>query len=141
MAQKSTSKRIHLIYDVPNWAYHSYTSALVKYAPPDLKITHSARLPKDLEKYSLVVVLPFQHAQKYYGKARMLGIPVVINLYIQLPHLNELFRKAYKCCDYVIFNNLISYKFFGEQRNTVYIPNGVDLKQFYDAKSHVETWL
>jgi glycosyltransferase involved in cell wall biosynthesis len=124
--------KIHLLYDVPGWAYHSYTSALVKYAPPDLQITHGSKLPRDYERYSLVVVLPFPKTPKFYSLLNQHRIPIAINLYIQLPHFEEQFLKARPYCNHVIYNNVISYKYMGEPKTDTYIPNGIDLSIWYD---------
>lgn len=126
--------RIHLVYDVQYWAYHSTTTALIKYAPEDMEITHSNRLPRNLKGYDLVVVLPIPKAKRFYQQCKQQGVKVILAVFIQLPHFLEYFEEAVNYCDYIIFNTPISYEYFRRKENTVCLPQGVEYSVFYDEK-------
>lgn len=129
--------KIHLVFDTKGWAYHNCTTALVKYAPPDMKITQSNRLPPDLQTYDLVVVLPFPKMERFGPQCKLYGVKTVIACYIQLPYCLDEFEKAARVSDHIIFNNWISYKFWQQNHNTnnfSYLPQGIDAERFYDEK-------
>lgn len=126
--------KIHIIYDIKGWAYYSTSKALIKYAPSDMKITHSNRLPRQIDEYDLIVILPFPKIKKFYARAKFYGVPVVTNLYIQLPLFLKEFEQSYEYTDYVIFNNQMSFEYFGKRANTCYAPQGCDQEIYYDEK-------
>lgn len=129
--------KVHLVYDTRGWAYHSTTTALVKYAPPDMKITHSHRLPPNLPEYDLVVILPFPRAQRFAPQCRLYGVKTVLGCYIQLPHFEAEFEASAKFADHIVFNCMLSYNHWKKNHdmsNVTYIPQGVDSDLFFNEK-------
>lgn len=126
--------RIHVIYDVKGWCYWNVSQALLKHAPKSIQITTSNKLPPNLSDYDIVLVTPYGRAPKYYYTCKQYGVTLITSINIGLPRRLEVVELAYQNSDFMIFNNLSSYKQWGAVENTTCIPNGVDFDIFYNEK-------
>lgn len=129
---------LHVIYDVPGWAYWHRAEALRKYAPSYWKVTRGADLPRGFENDPPDVVLLLNYGaagrvssllRKHAPKTILVG-----SMNVGWPRRLEYLMTMRAKCHHVVINNVEMYQKCGAVPGTSTISNGVDLDVFYPRR-------
>lgn len=127
-------KHVHIIYDVPGWAYWYRAEALRENAPSDWKVTRSNSLPYNLEQSPPDIVFLLNYGQAQVIRNRLLrrspNTILVGSLNTGWPRRSELIPFLSQWCHHIIINNREMYLKSGAIPGTSTISNGVNLKIF-----------
>jgi glycosyltransferase involved in cell wall biosynthesis len=122
---------IHILYDVPGWAYWARAQALAKYAPADLAITSGA-CGDPLPAADVVVLLAYGAcAQVRQEIERRTPRPkLIVGYNVGYGYRRELLATCQAAADVVVLNNRDNWERCGRPPGTVWISNGVDRDVF-----------
>jgi glycosyltransferase involved in cell wall biosynthesis len=133
--QKGTPRKLHVIYDVPGWAYWHRAEALRKYAPPNWVVTRGADLPRRFSTNPPDIVLLLNYGAVDRVSAQLkTGAPhciLVGSMNVGWPRRLDFLMRMKDKCHHVLINNLEMYLKCGPCPGTSTISNGVDLEIFY----------
>ena len=130
-------KKIHLLYDNDYWAYYKECVELHKRCPQNMEITYGNSYSVLDSSYDLVVQMVYGCIKRLntYLNSFDLNIPVCVTYTVGKGYSDKVLQDIYNDhCKNIIINNLGMYNQFGKKQKTIYIPNGVDCKYFYDKK-------
>lgn len=133
---------VHLIYDVPGWAYWRRAEAIKRYAPADMTVTTTAYrdmragaavrqdLYAELAGCDLVFLMAYGACREIragIGPGPVLACGYNCGVGYRREKLNELLEHS----DHVIVNNRANWEACGRPERTTWISNGVDLEVFH----------
>lgn len=131
---------LHVIYDVPGWAYWHRSEALRKNAPPNWTVSTGPDLSRNFKesKPDLVLLLNYGIADRVsrFLKRQSPNTLLVGSLNVGWPRRIEYLLQLREKCNHVIINNRDMFLKCGSIPGTSTISNGVDLDVFYPQKSH-----
>jgi glycosyltransferase involved in cell wall biosynthesis len=128
-------RRLHVIYDVPGWAYWHRYEALKKYAPLNWTVTGGTALPTrfELNPPDIVLLLNYSLADRVNHQLRKYSPRTLLvgSMNVGWPRRLEFLMKLREKCNHVIINNVEMYLKCGCVPGTSTISNGVDTNVFY----------
>jgi len=137
--------RLHIVYDVPGWAYHKRALALQKYAPEDFFVT----IGSDVGNYpsDVVFLLPYGNSPGARDaiRAKNPEAKLITSYNVGYGRRMEYLKQSIHSSDLVVINNLDCWERSGKLNNTVPLANGVDLSTFYctrppQGRKHKVLW-
>lgn len=132
---RRVEKRLHIVYDVPGWAYYNRAAALKKNAPSGWIVTISGTAPMDLSGVDIVFMLPYGSVKEFQKRlSRTRGRTLLIGaMNVGLGRRMEKFWDLYNRCDHVVVNNREFYDAViggASKERLSGISNGVDRQIF-----------
>lgn len=129
--------RIHVIYDVPGWAYHHRARALAERAPAGVSVTIGPSLPEpddELGQLDLVLLLDFFRAELIARRLAGLEVELVIGVNVGWPDWEQHVLAIRENADALLFNNRDYAQRFVERHGSDprchQISNGIDTSLF-----------
>lgn len=128
------SRHLHVIYDVPGWAYWFKGENLAKFAPSNWRVTRSSDLPRRFEEDppDVVLLLNYSGVERVRRQLERSAPTVILvgSMNVGWPRRKEFLLRMRDRCDHTIINNLDMYLKSGALPGTSTISNGVDLEVF-----------
>ncbi len=124
--------RIHVVYDVPGWAYWRRAEAIQRHAPSDFAVTigpHN-KLPADVSGYDIVLLFAYGACRQLKQRLGDTGPRLLCGFNVGAGYRHERFDELSKFADHVIFNNRTNWDFHEQPPGTTWISNGVDRSVF-----------
>lgn len=123
---------LHIIYDVPGWAYYRRASAIKRYAPPEWQVTIGPS-SAPIVQCDVKLQLCYGHIADTRERSRRLNPqPILVASYnVGYGYRPDHLVLCRKNADWVIFNNQANWERNGKLDRTSWISNGVDLDDFH----------
>jgi glycosyltransferase involved in cell wall biosynthesis len=127
-------KHLHIIYDVPGWAYWHRAQALRKNAPSTWKVTcsHDISFNSTLEYPDVVLLLNYGSVARIKSHLNLRAPETLLvgSMNTGWPRRIEHLFQLRRHCHHIIVNNQDMYRKCGSLPGSSPISNGVDLKVF-----------